>query len=329
VNFVKAGLSNTVPQDLGPGAVNDLNGHGSHVASSAAARGVVIAGVAPAANVISARVLNRAGSGRITDIAEGMIWCVDQGAHVINVSIGGIVFKPQAGFTTVRNLYQAIADYAAASGSVLVISAGNSNLELPNPGGLQATVPAEVENAITVGATGPVSQVPAFAVPFWDPFDSDQVWQGPDGRAFYSNYGTGVTMFAPGGRGLIPTSFPRFAANGFFQGLVRDNIYGACASTTPQTGVGNVGGVPSGSGTCNGATNRYVAYAGTSMAAPHVAGAAAVLYAEIGGAPSAASRDRVVGCLRTTADDIGPANVFGGGRVNVKKAVDALKAGTC
>jgi hypothetical protein len=65
------------------------------------------------------------------------------------------------------------------------------------------------------------------------------------------------------------------------------------------------------------------------MAAPHVAGAAAMLYAEIGGAATVAKRARVTECIMRTTDDIGPATTFGGGRINVARAVNALKSGAC
>jgi serine protease len=133
----------------------------------------------------------------------------------------------------------------------------------------------------------------------------------------------------------VPYSAPYLIAtvNGtpMFQGGLYDNIYGVCASTTTQTGsVVDNGGVPTAaSGNCSGRLNRYISYAGTSMAAPHVTGMAAVLYAKLGGAPTPAKRDRVEACIKTTADNIGSSSIFGSGRVNVKKALDAMTAGTC
>jgi hypothetical protein len=65
------------------------------------------------------------------------------------------------------------------------------------------------------------------------------------------------------------------------------------------------------------------------MAAPHVTGMAAVLYGELGGVRSVTNRARVENCIKSTTDNIGDPAIYGGGRVNVKKAVDALHAGTC
>lgn len=323
-NFVTSPATEALPD-----SVFDVNGHGSHVAGEAAGRGVVTAGIAPAANILAARVLNRAGSGSETAIVNGIRWCADNGAHVINISIGGIRYRGQSAFVSSPITYSNAVAYARGKGAVVIVAAGNSNLQLPNPGSAQMTVPAEVAGVITVGATGPTSKIPQAAVPNWNPFDGTQVWQGPDSKAFYSNWGTGVSVFAPGGRGTVPLSAPFLFVGGQVQGSALDQIYGVCASTAVQTGQTNSGGVPTGSGACLGTTNRYIPYSGTSMAAPHVSGMAAVLYGEIGGAASPASAARVEACIRQTTDDIGPASIYGGGRVNLKKAVDALHAGSC
>jgi subtilisin family serine protease len=259
---------------------------------------------------------------------------------VANVSIGGLRYRGTAAFVSSPITYGNAVSYAAARGMLVVVSAGNSNLRLPNVSDALITVPAMVPGTMIVGATGPLTKVGTFTVggttrtlplpvPDWNPFDPEQVWQGVDGKAFYSNYGTGVHVFAPGGRGGLPTMHPYFRYNQANQGSTLDQVYSLCSSKTSQTGAQNVGGAPGAAGSCANVTGRYIAYAGTSMAAPHVAGLAAVLYGEIGGAPTPEKRARVMACIRSTTDDIGPAEIFGGGRVNVKRAVDALRAGDC
>jgi subtilisin family serine protease len=285
-------------------------------------------------------VLNAAGSGSETAIVNGIRWCADNGAHVANVSIGGLRYRGQASFVSSPITYGNAVRYATERGMVVVVSAGNSNLRLPNVGNALITVPAQVPGTMIVGATGPVSKVGTFQVdgatrtlplpvPDWNPFDPEQVWQGVDGKAFYSNYGTGVHVFAPGGRGGLSLMYPYYRYNQLTQGSTLDQIYSLCSGKSTQMGPRNVRGAPGATGSCANATRRYIAYSGTSMAAPHVAGLAAVLYAEIGGAPTAAKRVRVMGCILRTTDDIGPATTFGGGRINVRRAVDAVRAGDC
>jgi lantibiotic leader peptide-processing serine protease len=325
--LMRANFVTTVGQ-TDPSMIDDTNGHGSHVAGTVAGGGVVVSGVAPAATVLGARVLNTAGSGSETAIVRGIRWCADNAAHVINASIGGIRYKGQASYISSPITYGNAVKYANDRGAVVVISAGNSNLQLPNPA--KITVPAQVPGTIIVGATGPLTKSTAPAPPNWNAFDLNHVWRLPDNKAYYSNYGTAVHVFAPGGRGSIPfTELYRFY-NGVTQGGPNDNIWSLCSGQTNQTGqVNSPANVPGASGSCLNQTNRYIQYAGTSMAAPHVAGLAAVLYSEIGGAPTVANRLRVENCIKTQTDDIGPSTTYGGGRINVQKAVDAMRAGAC
>jgi subtilisin family serine protease len=307
--------------------VDDPNGHGSHVAGIAAAKGVVVNGVAPRATLLAARVLNAAGSGSETAITNGIRWCADNGAHVINVSIGGIRYRGNANFIASPITYGNAISYATVRGAVVVTSAGNSNLQRPNPA--QIGVPAEAGGTIIVGATGPLTRSTAPQPPNWDPFNPDQVWQGPDTKSFYSNFGVGVTVFAPGGRGVIPLSSVFRFVNKVQQGSANDAIWSVCSGNSTNLGALNTGGVPTGSASCSGQTNRYWPINGTSMAAPHVTGMAAVLYGELGGVRSPENRARIEACIKSTTDDVGAASTYGGGRVNVRRAVEAIRNGSC
>jgi subtilisin family serine protease len=326
----------------------DSAGHGTHVASTVSGNGRVMASVAPAARLLAAKVLAANNSGQYTWIIAGMAWCADQGAHVMNVSIGSLLYVAPGGSVQANPTYQALADvvrYATDRGVVVVFSAGNSNVQLPNAN--QYAIPAQVPGTIVVGATGPVTRmvgtvaggalanVPIALPPAWDPTDPGQVWQGPDGRAFYSNFGTAVDVFAPGGRGGVPLSFPRrvaLVAPGTVrtvQGGPHDNVWAACSRFSTYAGALNTGGVPVAVGSCANAADRYASLAGTSMAAPHVTGLAAVLYSELGGAPSPERRARIEACIRSTADAVGPSSVYGRGRINAERALAALRAGAC
>lgn len=145
----------------------DLNGHGTHVAGTVAEatdNGRGAAGVAPDATVLAVRVLDRNGSGSSWSVARGITWAVDNGADVINLSLGS------ASSTTLER--DAVAD-AVARGVIVVAATGNE-------GRGSVSYPAAYPGVIGVGA---VQQ---------------------DGRVTsYSNYGTGTDVVAPGGNTAV------------------------------------------------------------------------------------------------------------------------------
>ncbi|WP_240511832.1 S8 family serine peptidase [Paludifilum halophilum] len=70
---------------------SDQNGHGTHVAGIAAAEtnnSIGIAGMAPESNILAVRVLDAQGSGYLNNVVKGIIYVADQGAEVINLSLG-------------------------------------------------------------------------------------------------------------------------------------------------------------------------------------------------------------------------------------------------
>ena len=143
---------------------NDPHGHGTHVAGIVAAtlnNGVGIAGVAPEAQVLPVRVLDAEGSGRDSDIAAGITWAADEGADVINLSLGGPDPAP---------LLLAAIQYARGEGAVVVCAAGNEYLD-----GNPTMYPAAYSATVAVGA----------------------VTQG-HGRAGFSSTGSYVDIAAPG-----------------------------------------------------------------------------------------------------------------------------------
>jgi subtilisin family serine protease len=141
---------------------DDLHGHGTHVAGVIAAstnNGLGVAGVAPGANVLAVRVLDADGGGFVSDVAAGITYSADRGARVINLSLGG-----PAASTTLRNALS----YARSKGALPVCAAGNDY-------GPPLRYPAAYPECFSVAAT-----------------DSS------DRRAFFSSYGAGLDISAPG-----------------------------------------------------------------------------------------------------------------------------------
>jgi serine protease len=141
----------------------DDNGHGTHVAGTIAQstnNNFGVAGIAYEANLMPLKVLSAEGGGTVTDIAEAIRFAADNGADVINMSLGG------GGDADVMR--EAIV-YAHQKGVVIVAAAGNANEN-------SASYPARYSDVIAVSA-----------------LDS------AGGRAPYSNFGAGVDISAPGG----------------------------------------------------------------------------------------------------------------------------------
>ncbi len=116
--------------------------HGSHVAGIIAARpdnGVGIRGAAPGVKVMPVRVLPDSGAGSVADVARGILWAVDHGADVINVSLGTIA--------DLSSLRLAIEE-AESEGVLVVAAAGNYG-----SGDNRVWYPAAYPTVVSVGAT--------------------------------------------------------------------------------------------------------------------------------------------------------------------------------
>lgn len=117
----------------------DDNGHGTHICGTIAAySGSGIVGTAPGAVVYPVKAFDRNGSAYVTDIVQGIDWCVRHGIRLINMSFG---MKQQS-----RALRDAVKS-ACRAGAILVCSAGND--------GAKGSVdyPARYPDTISVGAT--------------------------------------------------------------------------------------------------------------------------------------------------------------------------------
>lgn len=124
------------------GDADDENGHGTAVAAMIAANGangVGIAGACWRCRILPVRVLTSSGAAPWERVAEGIVWAVDHGARVINISIAGTGDSAQ--------LRAAVA-HAVANDVLIVASAGNTGHEQPQ-------YPAALEGVVAVAATDP------------------------------------------------------------------------------------------------------------------------------------------------------------------------------
>lgn len=147
------------PKPDDPGIENAF--HGTHVAGIIAAVRDNLIGVAGWAQIqlLAVRVLNDSGSGNLSDVARGIRWAVDNGARIINMSLGG-----DAASTVLIEACQ----YAANRGALLIAASGND-------GRSTITYPARLSECVAVGATNENSEL-----------------------AWFSNYGPEQELVAPG-----------------------------------------------------------------------------------------------------------------------------------
>ncbi len=147
----------------GDAVPQDGQGHGTHVAGTAAAETnnhTGGAGTCPACRILPVRVLDTSGSGTLSDVAQGIMYAADQGARVINLSFGG------AGSLTLERAV----NYAWKQGSFLACAAGNEHTS-----STELAYPAAYPNCFAVAAS-----------------------TTNDTLASFSNYGTWVDVTAPG-----------------------------------------------------------------------------------------------------------------------------------
>ncbi|MHB9144526.1 MAG: S8 family serine peptidase [Symbiobacteriia bacterium] len=155
----------------------DDNGHGTHVAGIIAATGAQgITGLAgtsasPNVKVMPVKVMNADGTGDDFTIAQGIRWAADNGARIINLSLGGTGYS--------QTLAEAVL-YAQSKGALVVAAAGNDNLLVSH------YFPAALPNVLTVAAEDNPAGPAQPAQP------------GDHVLANFSNYGPEVEIAAPG-----------------------------------------------------------------------------------------------------------------------------------
>jgi subtilisin family serine protease len=144
-----------------------------------------VIGIAPKATIIGVKALNN-GSGSFGSIISALLYAsTDARADIINMSLGAEFNRNEEGAAELRSALNRAVNFATAHGSLVVVAAGNSGVDLDHSGNYTA-VPAESGNAIAISATGPQgfgTGATNFARP-----------------ASYSNYGSSaIWVAAPGG----------------------------------------------------------------------------------------------------------------------------------
>jgi subtilisin family serine protease len=267
---ISPNLNTSLCQSFVPGEGWDANpaiffNHGTHVAGIIAAAqndwGVI--GVAPEAELVAVKVLSEnTGEGLLSYLNQGIIWAADNGADVINMSLGG--YLPSRSGWWVGDIHvtakmvgemlhatQRAITYAYQKGATMVAAAGNSAIDADHDQN-QIIIPAQLAQVIAVSAT--------------------DAWDGP---WYLNNYGKTLVSFAAPGDWILS-----------------DNN-----------------------------NSKFAYWTGTSQAAAHVSGVAALIIGQNGGSIRPAQVESV---LKQSADDLGkPGNddYYGMGRVNAYRAV--------
>ena len=237
---------------------NDDQGHGTHVTGTIAQNtnnSMGVAGVAFGCSIMPVKVISRLGTGSFFDIAKGIYFATNNGAKVINMSLGG-----EGDSATLKDAI----GYAYSQGVTVVCAAGNEFLE-----GNPPINPAAYDDyCIAAGAT-----------------------RYDETRAYYSSTGSYLDIAAPGGDMLVDQN-----GDGYPDGILQQTF-----GIDPND-------------------FAYWFYQGTSMAAPHVSGAAALLISN-----GVTDPEKVREAIEKTAKDIGPRGwdeEYGWGLINVRAALN-------
>jgi subtilisin family serine protease len=131
---------------------DDANGHGTHVAGTIAAddNGYGATGVAPDATIMPVRVLDRDGYGTESSVAAGIRYAAQNGADIINLSLGG----------SFSSVIQSAIQYASQLNVLVVVAAGNEYASTPS---YPARLSASMTNVISVGAYASSNSIASFS----------------------------------------------------------------------------------------------------------------------------------------------------------------------
>jgi len=263
----------------------DLFFHGTHVAATVSSLARGAAGVTSRTRLVAVKVCGYINDCPFSSILNGVIYAADNGADVINLSLGGAFTKPGNGRFV--GLINKTFNYARSKSVTIVVAAGNDTTDLDHDGNSYQTF-CNTPAVICVAATGPTSQV-----------GINGPWTNVDAHADYSNFGrSAINVAAPGGN---RSTF----------------VWAACSRTSIVVRTPPPASIP----ICQ-TGNFFVGAQGTSMAAPHVAGTAALLVPILGRNPG-----QIKARIQQSADNVagnGTTPFYGKGRLNVARAVGAI-----
>jgi hypothetical protein len=267
----------------------DLDSHGTHVSGTIGEltnNSFGMAGVAFNVKLMPVKVIDSdwddifgsPNQGTDDTVARGLRYAADNGAKVINMSIG----RTGPASPVVEDAIK----YAVSKGAFIAIAAGN-DFEDGNPPEVIAEIASRVQGAVSVGAVDRASN-----------------------HAFYSSTGSWVELTAPGG------AFPNFGGDGLIFQQTLDVRFGLCLAEPGSCDVPGSFAAPRFD------TFGFFGFEGTSMAAPHVSGLAALLMQQGITSPAA-----IEAAMERFAKDLGAPgrdNTFGFGLIQARDTLRGL-----
>ncbi len=230
----------------------DQNGHGTHCAGIIGAKGndsTGLAGVCWNVKLMAVRVLDSAGNGNLADIADGIHYAIDNGAHIISASLGG----------PASSTMQSAVVRAYARGVIIIAAAGNEATN-DNTFSYPAAYGTSYDNIISVAAVDQNGNL-----------------------AEFSNWGTGwVDIAAPGVNILSTWPGQHVVTSENFSGWAKESGWGTGAYTYPVPGDLTMLTNPSPFGSGTYAANlKSMAYANFDLNAYNPVSAVASFYIDL------------------------------------------------